>query len=97
MNRPLILVYRDCMKVASRISEEPARIQAVRYSFRHQFRQIRNETDEVKLLEFREGIVRFLSNFYLYSVKTELVKPNEKTIWETDSESDVEHGEEQDK
>ena len=75
MNRPLILVYRDCMKVASRMSEEPARIAAVRSSFRHQFRQIRDETDEDKLLEFREGIVRFLSNYFLYSVRTELVPP----------------------
>jgi 3-phenylpropionate/cinnamic acid dioxygenase small subunit len=86
----MILIYRDAMKVASLISQDPVRIESVRANFRQEFRKHRRETDQAKIEEFKDGIVRFMSNYFLYSVRTELIKNEPKTIYETDSDNSEE-------
>ena len=80
--KSIIAMYRDCLKVVplmnpnvslkrilNHISLKQPKAQAnIKNTFRLTFEKQRHKSEE-ELTEFKEGIVRLLSNFTIYEIK----------------------------
>ena len=95
-HRSTLMMYRDCLKVAPMMSPgNPKAIDNIQKHFRVEFEKQRNVTDEEEHKEFRSGIVRLLSNFMAYEVKTQYLSnperfQKERNIYDDDEKDDEE-------
>ena len=73
------MMYRDCLKVSPMMSAgNQAAINNVKIHFRQEFEKQRAVKDNQEHEVFRTGIVRLLSNFLAYEVKTQYLDDPEK-------------------
>ncbi|CAI2386271.1 unnamed protein product [Moneuplotes crassus] len=67
--RSTLGIYRDCLKIVRHISQEPKTIQNLQKHFRMEFEKQRHVTDKAEHEKFREGMMKFCSNYLYYSIK----------------------------
>jgi hypothetical protein len=78
-HRSTLMMYRDCLKVTPMMSPgNQVAIDNIKLNFRHEFEKQRAFKDEHEHEVFRSGIVRLLSNFLVYEVKTQYLADPEK-------------------
>lgn len=66
--KPTLVLYRDLLKAAKFMQTDPKAIENIRGSFRKQFEAQRSVTKE-QHEEFREGMIRLMSNLTLHTIK----------------------------
>ncbi|CAG9315112.1 unnamed protein product [Blepharisma stoltei] len=81
MERSLLQIYRDWMKACRHMGRESTKTEAIRSLVRREWKKHQFETDAEKIEEFREGQIRGLGNYLIYTVKSELIdkKPEDIT------------------
>ena len=78
-HRSTLMMYRDCLKVSPMMSPgNKVAIENVKIHFRKEFEKQRAVKDQQEHEVFRSGIVRLLSNFLAYEVKTQYLADPEK-------------------
>lgn len=78
-HRSTLMMYRDCLKVSPMMSPgNQAAIENIKQHFRQEFEKQRLVKDQQEHEVFRSGIVRLLSNFLAYEVKTQYLADPEK-------------------
>ena len=87
-HRSTLMMYRDCLKVSPMMSPgNKVAIDNIKIQFRKEFEKQKAIKDQHEHEVFRTGIVRLLSNFLAYEVKTQyLAEPtlkNSKTELKT--------------
>mmetsp|Transcript_17728 Transcript_17728/g.30010 ORF Transcript_17728/g.30010 Transcript_17728/m.30010 type:complete len:127 (-) Transcript_17728:75-455(-) len=69
-HRSTLMMYRDCLKVVPLMAPNNEKAAAnIKQEFRKNFEKQRKVLDKAEHDEFRDGIVRLLSNFLAYEVK----------------------------
>ena len=73
-HRSTLVMYRDCLKAAPMMSPgNEAAIKNIKQHFRYEFEMQRHKTEEEHEV-FRSGIVRMLSNFMAYEIKSQYLE-----------------------
>ena len=75
--RPLLVMYRDCLKAVPLMNENPAAQANIQRHFRIEFERMRVAQTEDEVRVFKEGIVRMLSNLTLMQVKKQYLDNKE--------------------
>ena len=65
--RTSVQLYRDCLRLATRMGGRSAKGIAMRSMIKAEFVKNKNEKDEVKIAEQKNAAIRALSNYLLYS------------------------------
>ena len=68
-DRSTLGMYRDCLKTAKYMTQDPKAQLNISKHFRMEFEKQRLVTDNDKHQEFRMGITRLLSNYILFDIK----------------------------
>ena len=76
--RTSLQLYRDCLRLATRIGGRSAKGIAMRSMIKTEFAKNKEETDEVKIAEQKNAAIRALSNYLIYqsSAKDERLAAN---------------------
>ena len=78
-HRSTLMMYRDCLKVSPMMSPgNKVAIDNIKIQFRKEFEKQKAIKDQHEHEVFRTGIVRLLSNFLAYEVKTQYLADPEK-------------------
>jgi hypothetical protein len=78
-HKTTLMMYRDCLKVSPMMSPgNKAAIANIKTHFRVEFEKQRRVRDENEHEMFRHGIVRMLSNFLVFEVKSQYLADPEK-------------------
>lgn len=48
-NRSVLIIFRDCLKLASRMVDDPVRVKAIRMLLRHEFAKNRHVVDQEEI------------------------------------------------
>ena len=75
--RPLLVMYRDCLKAVPLMNENRAAQANIQRHFRLEFEKMRVAQTEDEVKSFKEGIVRMLSNLTLMQVKQQYLDNKE--------------------
>ena len=68
-SRPLLVMYRDCIKAVPLMNSNKIAQENIRKNFRVEFEKMRAAKTEAEVEQFKDGIIRFMSNLSIYTVK----------------------------
>ena len=84
-------IFRDCLKLASYMSDNSAKIAGIRMMVRGQFKANQHVTDPEQIDKLRFDAIKGVSNFTIMSIKSDYLKTGEykpQSIYQPDDEGE---------
>jgi len=95
--RPILAIYRDCMKTIRLITKDPKKISNLQKTVHIEFYKNKDVSDKEELEKMKENATRFLSNYLVHSIKKQYLEGvkegkimKEENIYDDDDKEEVE-------
>ena len=90
LDRSTKLIFRDCLRLISRMGLPPQNIPSVRKLVKIEFYKNKGVTDEKKINELRSNAIRGISNYLIFSIKEQYKNNQSKQIFDEESDDEEE-------
>ena len=90
LDRTTKLIFRDCLRLISRMGLPPQNISPIRKLVKSEFYKNKGETDEKKINELRSNAISAISNYLIFSIKEKYKDNQSKQIFDEESDDEEE-------